>query len=57
MMILKEVKEIIYKLRERERHHNDRIKFHKEKVKLVNKDMIMYQTKITNATGKPYKDW
>ena len=53
MIILKEVKEIIYKLRERERHHNDRIKFHKEKVKLVNKDMIMYQTKINNAIGKP----
>ena len=57
MMILKEVKEIIYKLRERERHHNDRIKFHKHKLNLVDTDIIMYQNKITNATGKPYKDW
>tara|TARA_R110000744_G_scaffold125162_2_gene230831 strand:+ start:467 stop:637 length:171 start_codon:yes stop_codon:yes gene_type:complete len=53
MIILKEVKEIIYKLRERERHHNDRIKFHEQKLKLVDTDIIMYQNKINNAMGKP----
>jgi hypothetical protein len=50
--LLKEIKEILMALRSGENYHKDKIKFHQERLKHLEKDINMYQTKIANAIGR-----
>ena len=50
--LLEEVKEIITALRSGENYHKDKIKFHSERLKSLEKDINMYQSKLNKAIGR-----
>ena len=50
--LIEEVKEILIALRSGENYHKDKIKFHQERLKHLEKDINMYQSKINSAIGR-----
>ena len=50
--LIEEVKEILIALRSNENYHKDKIKFHQERLKHLEKDINMYHNKISKAIGR-----
>ena len=50
--LIEEVKEIVMALRSGENYHKDKIKFHNDRLKSLQKDINIYQSKINSAIGR-----
>tara|TARA_Y100000593_G_C4109502_1_gene237227 strand:- start:68 stop:241 length:174 start_codon:yes stop_codon:yes gene_type:complete len=50
--LIEDVKEIIMGLRSGEDYHKDRIEYHNQRLKSLQKDINMYQGKLNKAIGR-----